>query len=120
MGFAFIADKFIVNHFFEIEVANTYTFAWAVTAPMLYIGITIEHLIYASSKEQKRSTIFASFFLIFILAGIYITLVYLIVNLFPNLLPESINPNLFKSIITFLLVGYFIYTIIQFLPFILK
>ncbi len=62
LGFAFIADKYIVNHFFELDVANAYTFGWALTAPILYIGSMVEHSIFTASNKNKHKTIVNSFY----------------------------------------------------------
>lgn len=47
------ADKFIVNHYFAAEIANAYTFAWGLTAPIFYIGTLIEKYLFAEKKTEK-------------------------------------------------------------------
>ncbi len=114
LGFAFIADKYIINHFFELDIANAYTFGWALTAPMLYIGSMIEHSIFTANNKNKRKTVINAIYLLVLLIIIYGISVYSIVSFYPNLLPASINYDLLKSILILFLVVYAIYAIIQF------
>ena len=113
LGFAFIADKYIVNHFFEINVANAYTFGWALTAPILYIGSMIEHSIFTADNKNKRKTVTNFILLIAFLVTIYGILIYLIVSFYPSVIPASINYSLLKSILLLFLIVYPVYAIIQ-------
>ncbi|MBK7979760.1 MAG: hypothetical protein IPK06_07095 [Ignavibacteriae bacterium] len=54
LGFAFIADKYIINHYFNLKIANSYTFAWGITSPMLYLGNIMEHTIYTAKNNEKE------------------------------------------------------------------
>ena len=49
-------DKFIVNHYFTAEIANAYTFAWGLTAPIFYIGNMIEKYLIRRTKSREKTT----------------------------------------------------------------
>lgn len=114
LSIAFIADKYIVNHFFNLEIANAYTFAWALTAPMLYIGNMIEHSIFTISNNKKRKTIFTSTLLLIVLVLVYSISAYLIIILSPALIPNSINYNYLLKFFAAFLILYSLYTISHF------
>ncbi len=114
LGFAFIADKYIVNHFFEVEIANAYTFAWALTSPMLYIGSMIEHSIFTSSNKNKRKTITKFLFLLASMVLAYSIIIFTGVHFYSSLLPKSISYNYFISILSIFLLIYSVYTFVQF------
>jgi len=107
-------DKFIVNHFFTAEIANAYTFAWGLTAPIFYIGNLIEKYLFAEPKPDKNRILKKGFLFSLILISAYsgsiITLIYFI----PSLLPDSISPETFSNIFVFMISGYSIYVIFHF------
>ncbi|MBK8946947.1 MAG: hypothetical protein IPM32_17000 [Ignavibacteriae bacterium] len=114
LGFAFIADKYIVNHYMNVDVANAYTFAWGITAPMLYLGNMIEHSIYTAGNTNKRNTIKNSIVLLFIIVLVYGISAYSFVQFLPSLLPNSIDLILLKKILIIFLIIYTFYTIVQY------
>jgi len=114
LGFSFIIDKYIVNHLFDLDTANAYTFAWAITSPMLYLGSMIEHSMFASSSGEKRRIVFFSTFMLSALVLLYGILSFSVISHFPNFVPKTVNYTTFKSILVIFLVVYSFYTLIQF------
>lgn len=113
--FIFIADKFIVNTFFNIETANAYTFAWTLTAPIFYLGVIFEKYIYTlhAGILDRRKIIFVMLLLFFLLF-IYWVLINLFLSFGITILPETINLMLLKNIINIMLPGFMIFTIIHY------
>lgn len=102
-----MADKFFANNVFSIEVANAYTFAWLLVAPIFYLGGVAEKNIYAANnKNAVKSSLKNSFGLIALGLIGYSFLVYLFTNYFQNLFPEIININLFAKIFHYMMMGY--------------
>ncbi|MFZ1292531.1 MAG: hypothetical protein WAR79_20745 [Melioribacteraceae bacterium] len=114
LGFAFIADKYIVNHFMNLDVANAYTFAWGLTSPMLYLGNMVEHSIYTAGNINKRKIIKNAFILLAGLIVLYSIGIYAVVFFLPNLLPQTINLSLLKQVLILFLLVYSIYSLIQY------
>ncbi|MBI9070780.1 MAG: hypothetical protein JEY94_04240 [Melioribacteraceae bacterium] len=112
-GISVIIDKFIANHYFATEVANAYTFSWIMIAPMIYVGNITEHLILASNNKKGSNTLQSG--VIFTIIGIicYNLLCLVILNYFSELLPASIDVEIVKMIVPYLLIGYSLYTILQ-------
>jgi hypothetical protein len=108
------ADKFIVNHFFEIDIANSYTFAWGLTAPIFYIGNLIEKYLYAEPKPDKNRILKKGFLFSLLLISTYTGGMLIIINFFPSLLPGSVSNEIFGSIFTFMITGYSLYVIFHF------
>ena len=107
-------DKFIVNHFFTTDIANTYTFAWGLTAPIFYIGNLIEKYLYAEPKPDKSRILKKGFIFSLILISAYTFGIVTVVKFFPSLLPASISKELFGSIFIFMITGYSLYVILHF------
>ncbi len=108
------ADKFIVNHFFEIDIANAYTFAWGLTAPIFYIGNLIEKYLYAEPKPDKNRILKKGFLFSLLLISTYTVGILIVINFFPSLLPGSVSNEIFGSIFTFMITGYSLYVIFHF------
>ncbi len=114
-GMVLMADKFFANNIFSIEIANAYTFAWALVAPIFYLGNIVEKNIYAAgSKQSIKDALFNSFGMIIIGLISYGVIVYFISNYYPNLLPSSINISLFSDIFLYMLLGYSLFILLHF------
>lgn len=107
-------DKFVANHFFAAEIANAYTFAWSLTAPIFYIGTLIEKYLYAEQNPSKNKILKNGFFLSVIFVTGYSVFVITTVNLFSDLLPDSVSEEILKSILTIMITGYAIYVVFHF------
>lgn len=114
VSLALVADKYFVNHYFPIETANAYTFSWGLIVPMLYIGNVIERLIYSSTSHQPVAVFKKVLFIIFLLISLYSIVLIAVVNLFPAVLPGSINVSQLVQIISFMIWGYAIFVILNF------
>ena len=112
--FLLAADKFIVNHNFENITANSYTFAWGLTAPLFYIGNIFEKLIYAEKKEVTKKTILEYGLLNITLISIYAIAVFTAINISDSILPQSVSKEMVRSITLIMLIGYSIYAIVHF------
>lgn len=113
-GLAFALDKYFINHFYQVDVANSYTFAWSLIAPIFYIGVLIEKNIYSIKNGVAKRVIRKSLvWLIVAIVGYAFTFTMLIIY-FPKLLPHSVEPNLLRNIFLFMIVGYGIYAIFHF------
>lgn len=108
------ADKFIANHFFTIETANSYTFAWGITAPVFYLGNLIEKYLFAEKNPDKTRLLAKGFMISIVLISAYITAILFVINFFPQLLPGSISAELFYEIFTFMIAGYSVYALFHF------
>lgn len=107
-------DKFIVNHFFTTDIANAYTFAWGLTAPIFYIGNLIEKYLFAEPKPDKNRILKKGFIFSLLLVSAYTVGILIVVNFFPSLLPGSVSNEIFGSIFTFMITGYSLYVIFHF------
>ncbi len=113
-GLAFALDKYYINHFYQLEIANSYTFAWSLVAPIFYIGALIEKNIYSIKNGNAKKIIKKSaIWLIVAIIG-YVLLFTSIIIYFPNLLPNSVDTILLKKIFLFMITGYGIYAIFHF------
>lgn len=108
------ADKYIVNQHFSFSLANSYTFAWALAAPMFYIGNTSEKVIYSESKRNEKRSFVRSFWINTIAIALYLTVLFHIINYYEGLLPKSLQIGLLKEIIYYMLPGYAVYCILHF------
>jgi len=108
------ADKFIVNHFFTTDIANTYTFAWGLTAPIFYIGSLIEKYLYAEPKPDKNRILKKGFIYSLLLITLYTGGIITVISFFPSLLPGSVSKDIFGSIFVFMITGYSVYVIFHF------
>lgn len=114
-GMALMADKFFANNFFSIDVANAYTFSWALVAPLFYLGNIAEKNIYAVSPSHSvKKSFYFSFFIIITGILLYGGMLYGISNFYKFLLPGSINVQLFSKIISVMIIGYAVYIILHF------
>jgi hypothetical protein len=107
-------DKFIANHFFTGDIANAYTFAWGLTAPVFYIGNLIEKYLYAEPKPDKNRILKKGFIFSLLLISAYTISIITVVKFFPSLLPGSVSKEIFGSIFIFMMIGYAIYVIFHF------
>lgn len=113
-GLAFALDKYFINHFYQLDVANSYTFAWSLVAPILYIGVLVEKNIYSLKEGESKKIIKKSAALLLIAVIGYAALFTGIIAYFPQLLPGSVDPILLKNIFFFMIIGYGVYAIIHF------
>ena len=107
-------DKFIVNHYFTAEIANAYTFAWGLTAPIFYIGNMIEKYLFAEQNPGKKQLLKKGLALSFLLIVTYAVLIIFLVRFFPSVLPASISKQIFNNIFVFMISGYAFYVILHF------
>lgn len=114
VSLALAGDKFIVNHFFSSNIANAYTFAWGLTAPVFYIGNLVEKYLFAEAKPDKNKLLVKGFLFSLSLILIYIAGIVTAVNFFPSLLPDSISKEIFSGIFVFMITGYSIYVVLHF------
>lgn len=114
VSLALAGDKFIVNHFFSTDIANAYTFAWGLTAPIFYIGNLIEKYLFAESKPDLNKILKKGFLFSFSLIAVYSVGIISAVNFFPSLLPDSVLNEIFTDIFVFMITGYSIYVILHF------
>ncbi len=107
-------DKALVNNYFQLEIANAYSYAWMLTAPVFYIGNIFEKSVYTEVHGNPFIIIKKSFLYngIFVLAYLGITLFLISNNL--SLIPGIINYYLFKKILVIALPLYSLYAIIHF------
>lgn len=108
------ADKFIVNHYFNTDIANSYTFAWGLTAPIFYIGTLIEKYLFAEKNPEKSKILKKGFILSLTLVICYSAGILSIINFYPSLLPLSISKEIFHNIFIFMITGYSVYVILHF------
>jgi hypothetical protein len=114
VSLALAADKYFVNHFFALEIANSYTFAWGLTAPMFYIGVIIEQFLFSEANPSKSNILKRGLVLSTAFVIIYAVTLMVVINLFPSLLPESVNYNYVLNIATLMISGYSLYIIFHF------
>lgn len=114
VSLALAADKYFVNHFFPLELANSYTFAWGITAPVFYIGSIIEQFLFSESNTSKTNILKRGFILSTSLVIVYAGGVILLILLFPQILPASVDYNLVLKISALMITGYSIYVIFHF------
>jgi hypothetical protein len=114
VSLALAADKYFVNHFFQINLANSYTFAWSITAPMFYIGVLIEQFLFSETNTSKSNIIRKGFTLSILLVPIYAVAVLFFINFFPGLIPGSVDYELVLEIATLMIIGYSFYVILHF------
>jgi MFS family permease len=107
-------DKFIVNHFFTTDIANAYTFAWGLTAPIFYIGNMIEKYLYAEQKPDKNRILKKGFIFSLLLISVYTLSIVAVVKFFPSLLPGSVSKENFGNIFIFMITGYAVFVIFHF------
>lgn len=114
VSLALAADKYFVNHFFSLDLANSYTFAWGLTAPMFYIGVIIEQFLFSETRPSKASILKKGFSLSASLVVIYASVILIVVNFFPGLIPVSVNYAYVLNILTLMITGYSVYVIFHF------
>jgi len=107
-------DKFIVNHFFATDIANAYTFAWSLTAPVFYFGNMIEKYLFAELKPDKTRILKKGLLFSVLLISTYSIGIILIITFFPSLLPDSISKEIFGQIFIFMITGYSVYVVFHF------
>jgi len=114
VSLALAADKYFVNHFFSVETANSYTFAWGITAPMFYIGVLIEQYLFSETNTSKTNILRHGFILSTSLVILYGISMLAVVNFLPGLIPISVDYNLVLKISTLMITGYSIYVVFHF------
>jgi hypothetical protein len=114
VSLALAADKYFVNHFFPLELANSYTFAWGITAPMFYIGALVEQFLFSETNTSKSNILKRGFILSTTFIIIYAIALLLIINFFPGIIPASVNYSYVIKITTLMITGYSLYVIFHF------
>lgn len=114
VSLALAADKYFVNHYFAIEIANSYTFAWSLTAPMFYIGVIIEQFLFSEQNTSKSNILNRGIILSSLFVVIYSAAVLVIVNFVPEILPSSISYNYVREIFMLMIAGYSVIVIFHF------
>ena len=114
VSLALAADKYFVNHFFPLELANSYTFAWSITAPMFYIGVLVEQFLFSETNTSRTNILKRGFILSTSFIFIYAVAVLFVINFFPNLIPDSVDYTYLLKITTLMITGYSIYVIFHF------
>lgn len=114
VSLALAADKYFVNHFFPLELANSYTFAWSITAPMFYIGVLVEQFLFSETNTSRTNILKRGFILSTSFIFIYAVAVLFVINFFPELIPDSIDYTYLLKITTLMITGYSIYVIFHF------
>ena len=114
VSLALAADKYFVNHFFSLEVANSYTFAWGLTAPMFYIGVIIEQFLFSEANPSKSNILKRGLLLSTTLVVTYAVTLLVVVSFFPGLLPSSVNARYVINILLLMISGYSLYVIFHF------
>jgi len=113
-SFALVADKYIVNHFFTLNIANAYTFSWALTVPLFYIGNLIEKIIFSSADIDSPKVVKKSLPLLMLLILSYLLCVTLVVYFFSEIIPASVDLHLLREIFLFMITGYSVYVLFHF------
>ena len=114
VSLALAADKYFVNHFFSVEIANSYTFAWGLTAPMFYIGVLIEQYLFSETNTSKSNILKPGFILVTALVAFYSVATVTVINFFPGIIPASVDYKTVLKIFTLMISGYSVYVIIHF------
>ena len=114
VSLALAADKYFANHFFPLEIANSYTFAWGLTAPMFYIGVLIEQYLFSETNTSKSNILKRGFILVASLVVLYALIIIGVINFFPQIIPDSVDYNTVLKIFTLMIVGYSLYVIMHF------
>jgi len=79
------------------------------TAPIFHIGNIVEKIIYSSSEREGRKVGLAGLIMTTVMISIYVVCLMIIINLFPGLLPQSIDHGIMKSLFIWMISGYSIY-----------
>ncbi len=114
VSLALSLDKYYVNSFFELSLANSYTFSWSLTAPVFYIGSIIERYLYSGKYEIKHSLFRKGFGLSVIFIPLYTAALICFVYFLPQFLPSSVDVVHVREITTLMIAGYSIYSLIHF------
>jgi hypothetical protein len=114
VSLALAADKYFVNHFFSTDIANSYTFAWGITAPMFYIGVLIEQYLFSETNTSKPNILKSGFILSSSLVIIYAIGILAVVHFFPTLIPQSVDYESVVNISVLMISGYSVYVIFHF------
>ena len=114
VSLALAADKYFVNHFFPLELANSYTFAWGLTAPMFYIGVLIEQYLFSETNPSKSNILRRGFILVTSLVILYSLVIISVINFFPQIIPTSVDYEMVLKIFTLMIIGYSFYVIVHF------
>jgi len=114
VSLALAADKYFVNHFFAVETANAYTFAWGLTAPMFYIGVLIEQYLFSETNTSKSNILRRGFIMVTVFVTFYAAAMIAAIYLFPNIMPASVDHATVLKIFTLMISGYSVYVILHF------
>ena len=114
VSLALAADKYFVNHFFSVEIANSYTFAWGLIAHMFYIGVLIEQYLFSETNTSKSNILKRGFILVTALVAFYSVATVTVINFFPGIIPASVDYKTVLKIFTLMISGYSVYVIIHF------
>jgi hypothetical protein len=113
-SFALATDKYIINNFFSLNVANAYTFSWMLTVPLFYIGNLIEKIILASTGSDSPKMIKRSLLFLIVFIMVYVSCVILAIFFFSQLIPASVDADVFRKIFLFMITGYSVYVLFHF------
>jgi hypothetical protein len=97
-----------------LEIANSYTFAWGLTAPMFYIGVLIEQYLFSETNPSKSNILRRGFILVTSLVILYSLAIISVINFFPKIIPASVNYEIVLKIFTLMIIGYSLYVIVHF------
>ncbi len=111
---ALIVDKYVINHHFPVATANSYTFAWAISAPLFYVGNVIEKMIYSSGNKNSVYTFKKALLALGIILLIYVGILSAVIIFIPSLLPRSVDAELLKPVFFFMVSGYAAYVLFHF------
>jgi hypothetical protein len=114
VSLALAADKYFVNYYFAPDTANSYTFAWGITAPMFYIGVIIERFLYSELNVSRNSILRRGFVLSTTFVFMYAAVVLALVNFIPSLIPASVSYDYVVKISTMMITGYSFYIVLHF------
>ena len=113
-SFALVADKYIVNNFFALNIANAYTFSWGLTVPLFYIGNLIEKIIFSSTDPDSLKVIKKSIFLLLVLIILYLLGITTVIFFFSQVIPASVDLHLLREIFLFMIAGFSVYVLFHF------
>lgn len=110
----FSFNKYIVSEQLPIDIANAFTYLWAILVPVLYIGNLFEKYIYARVKKGSVLTdIRTGVVLNSIAVAGYIAAVNIFINV-GSFLPDSIDAGSIGSIAAVMSIGFLLLSVVHF------
>lgn len=107
-------DKYIANHHFETNIANSYSFAWMIIAPLFYIGNVIEKFLFTEGNYNPGKILRKGILLSLLIVSCYNLIIFSIINFSPRILPATVSPRLFTKIYVLMALGYSIFVTFYF------